>query len=117
MAVEALTESIFPLHVVSPEVDFPVVRTNLELSGELTLLGVTMLQYEICPSYGEVTRGSLVSIFHWLLQMKVYSCPCKCPFLVELFIFSLSDQTFSITFPIAFPTDITCVSGCSFRCH
>lgn len=50
MAVGALTESIFPLHVVSPEVDFPFVRTNLELSGELTLLGVTMLQYEICPS-------------------------------------------------------------------
>lgn len=50
MAAEALTESILPLHVVSPEVDFPVVRTNLELSGDLTLLGVTMLQYEICNS-------------------------------------------------------------------
>lgn len=97
MAVEALTESIFPLHVLSPEVDFPVMRTNLELSGELTLLGVTMLQYEICPSYREVTRrGSLVSILHWLLQMEVtlYSCPCKCSFLVEFFIFSLSDKSF-----------------------
>lgn len=85
----------FP-HCISPQVDFPVVRTNLELSGELTLSGVTMLPYEIYPSDGEVTRKGLVSILHWLLQMgvTVYFCPCKCSFLVEFFIFSLSDKSF-----------------------